>query len=693
MKKYILKKSILSAYFVIVSIIFIPLTFVPMNMDPFPSYFIIDLCYILAIASICFLLPMVYQEMFHILTLLFEFLVLIVSASLYLSRGDIFSWGILDQAVQLTTVASAVKVPKFALIFGIILIIGYIPLCIFIKKPKIELRNFYKLMTVCITSGILLLASGINVILHIVIRNNFDEDDYFRSDSFAYCSFNLTRDSLQKFGYYGFYFESFFRFMIPSFNPKIKNVGEPYVYENYTSVLNNLCKDDNILMFYAESFDIYGISKELTPVLYSLKNGINLSENGILDYYNVSNENGKTILSRKDFDYNTNTKKYTYNETDIYSNTQINQVGLELSKHFSNESTNLSEIASLTSFPTITDYSITLPKILNDDYSTNYIHGNYSSYYFRDEYISNEVGFENTKFYEDVKDVTRGSKDVLNCFAFDSDIMNHYVNNQDEFNCFPTDEKFFTYFMTITTHCFYEYNELLENNYALIDAVSGSEICDKTFNLYNSLEPELKNTMKEYFARVLDTEHTLALAVNYLYEKDLLDDTIIILSGDHIPTTNNILSFKNLYIKEVLGLTPELYKNTVESFIYSTKITSEYLSSQNENRKIENITEPVDFVPTILTLIGKDFNKEQCLGTAVINKSVTNPEKTITSSLYHSFSYDRVESINLYTYNGRDIISKAPTYTPTQTELDNFIKEYNQAFKKYYYILEQRSNA
>ncbi len=81
------------------------------------------------------------------------------------------------------------------------------------------------------------------------------------------------------------------------------------------------------------------------------------------------------------------------------------------------------------------------------------------------------------------------------------------------------------------------------------------------------------------------------------------------------------------------------------------------------------------------------FIYEKYLGTAVINKSISNPEKTITNSLYHSFSYDR----NLYTYNGRDIISKAPTYTPSQTELDEFIKEYNHIFKKYYYVLDQRS--
>jgi len=35
-----------------------------------------------------------------------------------------------------------------------------------------------------------------------------------------------------------------------------------YEFEHYTSVLDGLCKDNNVIMVCAESFDIYGISKE-----------------------------------------------------------------------------------------------------------------------------------------------------------------------------------------------------------------------------------------------------------------------------------------------------------------------------------------------------------------------------------------------------------------------------------------------
>ena len=318
------------------------------------------------------------------------------------------------------------------------------------------------------------------------------------------------------------------------------------------------------------------------------------------------------------------------------------------------------------------------------------MHSNLSSYYFRNNYISSDIGFENTIFYENVKDYTNGTQNVLNCFSFDSEIMQHCVDNPQQFNLFPTNEKFFTFFMTITTHCLYEYNSLLDKNYALVDAVANSEIKDETFTLYNSLEPELKNTVREYYARAIDTELTLAYAINYLHENNLLDNTIIVLSGDHKASTNNILNYKKLYIEKVLNKPFQPYKNTVESFIYSKKISNTYLESYNESRKIDHLTEPVDLTPTILSLLGKNFNQEQCLGVPVINKSVINTTESVHSPLHHSFSFDKVESINLSTYDGYDIISKNQNYQPTQNELNDFIKAYNQVFKRYYYVKDKR---
>ena len=635
-----------------------------------------------------------YMILLHISTLIPEILILISSASLFLSRGDYFSWELVSQVTQLGTVSDAIVLPIPQVIITVVIFVAYILLAIFIKKSKISLESFYKKITLLALAGTFVFASIGNILTHVIVKNKYSEESYFTSDAFAYESFLSTRTSLQKFGYYGYYFESLCRKMFPSLEPELNNLGTAYSHNEYTSILNGLCEDNNVIMICAESFDNFGISKELTPILYSLKKGADLSTSGILNYYNVTKENGETNISRKDFDYNEETNTYTFNNTDIYSDVTFDEVGLELTKHFAREMTRRSELESLTGITQgkINSYEYSIPSILSDDYSTNYLHTNWGSYYERNQYITSELGFENAKFYEDMKDFATSSEDLLNCFTLDSEIIKHYVDNQSEFNCFPTNEKFFTYFMTITTHGFFKNSSLLNKNYALLDAISNSPICDETISLYNNLSETLKTSVKNYLARVIDTEYTLAYIVNYLYENNILDNTIICFAADHIPYTNNIEEFKYSYLKDVLNVNPESYMHLAEGFIYSTKIKNDYLKNNGEDRKINHLTSNSDLAPTLLSLLGKNYDQKQYLGTTVINKLVSDPENSCYNKVYRSYYYGGVESENLLSYDGQLIVSKNPDYKPSQKELDEFKKNYNDIFAKYYSVLEQRNN-
>lgn len=692
MKKYVLKKLILSIYFVIMSIAFVLITFPAMELKAIPTYFAIDLFCILGIAAFGFLLPVGYMVALHLICLISEGLILIASASLFLSRGDYFSWDLIWQIFQLKTVAGAIKLPISQIIICCLSILAYILLVIFIKKPTISLKQFYNKVLVFVLSGIILLSSFGNIITHVIIRNNYDDELYFCSDAFAYNSFLSTHTSLQKFGYYGYYFESLCRSLIPSLTPTLKNLGSSYNYDKYTSILNGLCKDNNVIMICAESVDNYAINKELTPVLYALKKGVNLSNSGILDYYNISKEEDKTIISRKDFDYNSEQNSYSYNGTDIFANTILDQVGLELTKHFAREMTKRSELEGLmgiTQGPEYS-YSYSLPSMLNEDYITNYIHTHWGDYYERNYSMKNNVGFEKLYFYDEMKNFAISTEDLLNCFTLDSEIIRQYVDNPSENTCFSIDEKFFTHFMTITTHGFYTDADILNKNYALLDAIVNSPICGDTLEIYKSLEPKLKNTMKNYFARVIDTEYTLAYMVNYLYENDILDSTIICFSSDHIPYTENVETFKANYLEKVLKINPDNYAHLAEGFIYSTQITREFLEEQGESRKINHLTTPSDLAPTILTLLGKKYDQELYLGTPVINKSISNPGALAYNPVYRSYYYGGIENETLLSYDGQEIISKNPNYTPTKEEIEIFRRDYNNIFARFYHVLEKR---
>ncbi len=574
-----------------------------------------------------------------------------------------------------------VKISVGNLIVGILFIIGYIVLCFTLKTGTINYKKFYNLVFIAIEVVCISVFTVGNATLHNKIKTDYTEEEYYSSDAYMYDSFVSNYASLQKFGYYGFYFEDFFRYLIPSTKPTLKTFD--YDYEYYSSVLNNLCADNNVIMIYGESFDNLAISKELTPTLYALKNGANLSTIGIKNFYTVSKVNGKTTISRKDFDYNgTN---YTFNGTDIYDGLTFEKVGLRLANHQSKETTNYSELKALTG--NCQDFNHSLPKIL-EDYNSFYIHGNTNSFYHRNEYIESGLKFKNSAFLENIRDITVGNFNTLNCCTMDSETIRYFIDNPESYNCFPTDEKFFTFMMTITTHKPYTYTPILEDNYKFVDAVSNSSIEKKLFEIYNSLDENDKETIKEYYARVLDTEYAVSYIVNHLQETDMLDKTIITLAGDHEPpmetTKTHFIDKYNLTASEKLSY------HSIEGFIYSTNITSSYLESHGESRVITHKTESVDLAPTILTLLGRDFEQDIYMGTAVINKSLTDPTKTVYDKLMRSYFYGYVESDTLKSIDGQTIKSKDSNYTPSQEEIDEFVKEYNNLFKKFYYVQSKR---
>ena len=78
------------------------------------------------------------------------------------------------------------------------------------------------------------------------------------------------------------------------------------------------------------------------------------------------------------------------------------------------------------------------------------------------------------------------------------------------------------------------------------------------------------------------------------------------------------------------------------------------------------------------------------MGSAVINKSVNNPEKTVYNKLLRSYFYGWTESDRLTSITGQKISPKDSNYSPSQEEIDEFIEDYNYIYKKYYYVKHKR---
>lgn len=654
MDKYNLKKNLLSISFTVILFVQQMVLFNGLQMGLVPQYWIIDLSAYIVCAIILYLLPINLQYLISLLIMFLSSLMCIVNLTLYETVLRIFDWSMLKLLGEAGAVFGMARFPFGDVACIIVLFFSYIALVAIISliRNRGNYKRFIKQSGRLVFVMVAILIIIVEAILPQKIISCYDEM-YFVSDSYEYVTFQSPYISLKKFGMFGYYGESLLRTVFPKLKPQFPIDVLGYKFEDYTSVLTDVVKDGNVIVVLAESFEDYAISKELTPTLYALKNGVNLSGCGVGCFYDVQKTDPNEVqLHRKDYTYQNG--EYEKNSLDIFSGLTEEQCGLELMMYKSNEITNVSEAKVLTG--SFDSWEFSLPNKLNDNgYITNYIHANNGSFYQRDTYIEQDVGFNNAIFYEDMSEWLDSSGN-LDCFARDSDIINYYINNESKFDLTP-DEKFLTFFMTITTHGNYIDSDLLKENYKFFDAVNSLGQESSLFNVYNSIEnKELKSVVRNYLARALDTEKAVSLLINDLFEEDKLEETLLVFVSDHNAYADNILSFKEMYYKETVGESwygfPSEYN--VPCFFYNPKINKDNISSYNEIRKVEHLSCAYDVVPTILSLVGAEYNKMCYMGTPVVNKSVIDGK-----CVYNNITYSETNGVfigeDYTTYDGYEI--------------------------------------
>jgi phosphoglycerol transferase MdoB-like AlkP superfamily enzyme len=221
-------------------------------------------------------------------------------------------------------------------------------------------------------------------------------------------------------------------------------------------------------------------------------------------------------------------------------------------------------------------YSNSLPKILsNNGYKTSFFHENYGSFYNRDKLHKN-IGFDNLYFLYDMDDV---KSDNYNDAQFASnDLLYEKLVSKDE--------KFMSFFITISGHGPY----------------TGNKYCEKDM------------TQKECFSSLAKkTDNFLKILLERLEKDGLLDDTIIVLYTDHH-------SYAYKYTEEDLSIFEKVdpaYKvKTIPFVIYNPNIGHKDFKDIYFN--------DIDMVPTLLNLFGIKYNPDYYIGRDVFSKDRKN---------------------------------------------------------------------
>ncbi len=562
------KGPILLTYFLFFLIVEV-VTFRWVDFTFLPKYIIIDLLIAFLVSSIGILFRSHKATIIYLGVILIVNMVLfMVNASMYSVNYDIFSLQQLQLIGEAVTVFQFEHLSFSCIFTAIFVFILYFfvthLLYRFLKTKELPKRDFYpRSIFMFIISWILVLgifASDIPIF-----------KVYAEQDSIT----TFKRSSLQKYGLYGYYVKEAENLLSQGFdhpsittdpadtsqgsnNDTATNTNDlpDELAEKDPTPYNGLLAGKNIITIMIESGQPFGISEVLTPNLYNLT-----------------------------------------------------KTGLYFPNQYSENKTNVSEMIAIAgSYPTVNflpgnydyDISYALPWLLNDTYSTSYFHDNIPSFYQRGALMP-LLGFENIYLHDDL----HPGQEI---WTWDGDYTLDSVTIEKILPLMMSQtQPFYSFWATLSTHGPYNYGpvnkQLFEElgYFAAIDAAEEQGLW--TNILANSTEDNIAR-IRHYQAAMMDLDVAIGRILEELEINNLLEDTLIILYGDH-----NVY-YHDLYL--------EINKDTITDYynmemyhtffaICNPLLTQRYKElNATDSTDVMTFASPYNIVPTIIDLLGLD---------------------------------------------------------------------------------------
>lgn len=421
---------------------------------------------------------------------------------------------------------------------------------------------------------------------------------------------------------------------------------------------------------------------DLTPVNYALSNE---NENLYLkttEFNGISENNNLIMIMVESFDWYPLTLYYdaeTINE--IYPNlTKFMGESIVLNNYHTREKTDTSENnALLGSNPTgkyvnydfcDNEYPYSLVNMFKNKYTdtvANAFHQNRGKVYNR-KTLFKQYGFD---YFYDIDDMK--AYGVVNTYdedastkgerTKDSEAMLHMVETM-----FPTDQQFLTYWLTFSMHGYYVERENLGNfiytDQHDIEYAGGYYGYFDNMGVFPKSDITKANYLRTYAAALKDFDVAVGIMMNYLEEKNLLDNTTIFMYSDHNTYYNNLAKYGK-GIDDTYN--SELYR--IPAMIYDKKLYNAYKTSagedamqivygtdQNDNYKcltVSKFTNNIDFIPTIFDMFNIKGYNDLYPGSSIFIEDV---ESIIYSRAYGIFVTDKLVCYSanklLYTVDG-----------------------------------------
>lgn len=589
-----------------------------LSLGLLPQYWVVDVIVILMIGSIAFIFKSHHGSMIYLslVLLVVGFLTLINYTMNFELNGEVFSVMHLLYAGEALDVFVA-DFLHFDAIFAVVgiylfyLIFNHYLIKVFFK-PNHQTYYHLKMIPLFLVS----ILGFVTVALMVVP----DYKEYHQ----VYNMSLFRRNAIKKYGLSGFYMKELdsllFNFSTKYTFDELKSqqiIEDPNLYDesHLITPYAGMFEGKNVITIMIESAQSFAVNEVLTPNLYKVvTEGLYFPNHHVENKTNVSEVIG--ILGN-----------YPYK-------------GI-MGRHFDY------------------DFSYSMPSKLNElGYRTVFFHENLASFYNR-EYNIPELGFSEMYTHEDLF-----PDEPIYGWSGDYTLDSRTIDRMFDFMFIEQDEPFYYFWTTLVTHGPYNNNvpskrgmnnieKFTELGY--FDQIDQAKINGDWINIFeDTSDYRDAGRYRFYQATMMDFDVALGKLFTALEEHGLIEDTVIMLYGDH----NLFYHQMHLRLNDV-EMGEVHYPKMYETFfaIYNPVLTEAYLSNQEEaTHTIEKFVTPYDILPTYYHLLGIPYIKNFTLG-----ESVFSDQETI----FYSHKITAFFNQNYFTYSDDSI------YYPEDIDLSN----------------------
>lgn len=256
----------------------------------------------------------------------------------------------------------------------------------------------------------------------------------------------------------------------------------------------------------------------------------------------------------------------------------------------------------------------------NEGYFSSSYH-NYSDKFYQRTDLHVNLG--STKFYNN------DDLEIKTLKGWPSD-----VNLMEEaFKIYGNQEKFFSYIITSSTHFPYDVDSTLGNRY--IDQIS-------------ALYPDLPMNVMRYKSKAMELDKSIETLINLLDSQGILDDTVIILYGDHFPLKTEkqvFLDYGDPYQNRNQGFN----MNILPMIIYNSEV---------KGTQISKVSSTFDLVPTIANLFDLDYDPRFYFGVDIFDTTQERFVPYASLSWNNEYGAYSVASAKFYPYDENNTLTQ-----------------------------------